>query len=76
MSTEPKFPAVEVALLGEDGNVRRRLHLHAFAIMGRVTREMWRAGVSSADIDAYTNEAMSGDYDHLLQVTMRTVTVK
>ena len=62
-----KFPKVRVKLLGEDGN--------AFAIMGRVTRAMRRAGVPQADIDEYVRSATSGDYTKLLRVTMATVQV-
>ncbi len=58
---------VEVKLVGEDGN--------AFAIMGRVVKAMRKAGVSQAEIKEYENEAMSGDYDHLLQTTMEWVEV-
>lgn len=61
-----KFPHVEVQLTGEDGN--------AFFIMGRVSRAMRKAGISQEDIDLYHEEATAGDYDNLLQVTMRTVT--
>jgi hypothetical protein len=61
----PKYPNVHVKLVGEDGN--------AFAIMGRVTQAMKRAGLSKADIDAYRDEAMSGDYDHLLKTTIEYV---
>jgi hypothetical protein len=61
-----KYPEIEVQLSGEDGN--------AFSIMGRVTKAMRRAGVSSEERAAYQAEAMSGNYDHLLQVTMRWVT--
>lgn len=64
-STGPKFPEVEVQLSGQDGN--------AFVIMGNVTGAMRRAGISKEDRDAYMADAMSGDYDHLLQVTMATV---
>jgi hypothetical protein len=60
-----KYPNVHVRLVGEDGN--------AFSIMGRVARVMRRAGVGKDEIDAYTKEALSGDYDHLLATTMRTV---
>jgi len=62
-----KFPQVEVQLSGEDGN--------AFGIIGRVSKAMKRAGIDKADIDAYTSEAMSDDYNHLLNVTMNTVKV-
>lgn len=61
----PKFPNVTVALSGEDGNV--------FAIMGRVTKAMRRAGISQVEINAYLKEVASGDYDHALQTTMAYV---
>lgn len=66
--TEIKYPDVLVPLAGEDGN--------AFAIMGRVGRMMKQAGVPSEEVDAYMSEAMSGDYDNLLRVTMQWVTTK
>jgi hypothetical protein len=34
---------------------------------------MRRAGLGKAEIDAYTEEATAGDYDHLLATTMRWV---
>ena len=67
MSSEPRFPQVEVRLVGEDGN--------AFSIMARTKRAMRRAGVTKEEISAYLAEAASGDYNHLLAVTMRTVAV-
>ena len=60
-----KFPEVSVKLVGEDGN--------AFSILGRVKKAMRRANVEPDQIDAYLNDAMSGDYNHLLHVTMETV---
>lgn len=62
----PKYD-VDVELIGEDGN--------AFAIMGKVRRALRRARVPQKEIDAYIEEAKSGDYDHLLRVTMDTVNV-
>lgn len=62
---EVKHPEVTVQLTGEDGN--------AFFIMGRVMAAMRRAGVSKDEIDAYHQEASSGNYDHLLQTTMKWV---
>jgi len=62
-----KFPHVKVKLVGHDGN--------AFAIMGRVSKAMRKAGVDSEVIDQYTKESMSGDYNHLLQVAMSYVNV-
>lgn len=63
-----KYPNITVKLVGEDGN--------AFSIMGRVTKAMRRAGCTPEQIKEYTNEAMSGDYNHLLQVTMSYVEVE
>lgn len=54
-----------VPLVGEDGN--------AFAIMGRVIKALKAAGNDQSVIDSYTEQAMSGDYDHLLQVTLAFV---
>lgn len=66
----PKYPSVNVTvkLTGEDAN--------AFAIMGRVIRELRRAGVPSEEIDRFRKEAMSGDYDNLLRTCMRWVNVE
>lgn len=58
---------VEVQLTGVDGN--------AFNILGLVDKKMRRAGVSQEVRDKYRAEATSGDYDHLLQVTMKFVIV-
>ena len=56
-----------VKLVGEDGN--------AFSIMGRVKQALKRAGADKEYIDEYLNEATSGDYDHLLMVSMGYVDV-
>lgn len=61
----PKYPEAKMKLVGEDGN--------AFAIIGRAARALRSARVASTDINAFTNEAMSGDYDHLLRVVMETL---
>lgn len=58
---------VEVQLTGVDGN--------AFNILGLVDNKMRLAGVSQEVRDRYRAEATSGDYDHLLQVTMKFVIV-
>jgi hypothetical protein len=52
----------EVQLTGSDGN--------AFAIMGMMRRELRRAGNSPEVISEFINEAMSGDYDHVLRTAM------
>lgn len=63
----PKYPNIDVELVGHDGN--------AFAIMGKVSKALRRAGVSQEEIKQYTDEATSGDYDNLLRVTMNWVNV-
>jgi hypothetical protein len=62
---QPRYPDVQVQLSGEDGN--------AFAILGRTAGALRQAGLAQAEIDDYFAEATSGDYDHLLQTTMRWV---
>ena len=64
---EPKYPQVKMQLVGEDGN--------AFAIMGRVTKAMRRAGLTPEQIAEYRTAAMAGDYDALLATTMKYVEV-
>lgn len=65
--TPIRYPNVEVELIGHDGN--------AFAILGAVKRQLKNAGVSPEEVAEYFADAMSGDYDHLLAVTMSWVTV-
>ena len=64
----PRYPNVRVRLVGEDGN--------AFAIMGRVTRAMRRAGLPPEEVAAFRDEATAGDYDQLLATVMRWVEVE
>ena len=52
-----------VKLVGEDGN--------AFAILGRCRGAAKRAGWTSAQIEEFRTEAMSGDYNHLLRTVMK-----
>ena len=56
---------VSVKLTGEDGN--------AFSIIGRVRDAMKRADIPEDTIDEFSDEAMSGDYDHVLQTSMKYV---
>jgi hypothetical protein len=62
-----KYPEIEVSLIGKDGN--------AFAIMGEVSKALRKAGVSSDEVNEYTTQSMSGDYDNLLRVAMSWVSV-
>jgi len=65
-----KAPAAKptVKLIGQDGN--------AFAVMGSVKRALKNAGADKEYIDKYISEATSGDYDHLLAVSMRYINVE
>jgi hypothetical protein len=63
----PKFPHIEVKLVGEDGN--------AFAILGRMMRALKQGGVDKADIDEFQKEATSGDFDRLLRTCIKWVEV-
>lgn len=63
----PKYPEIEVELVGQDGN--------AFAIMGAVSKALRRASVSKEEISEFTKEAMSGDYEHLLRTAGEWVEV-
>lgn len=64
---KPKYPEITVRLAGEDGN--------AFAIIGRVREALRAAKVGTAEIEAFTTETTSGDYEHLLQTCFRWVDV-
>ena len=60
-----RIPKPTCTLAGQDGN--------AFAIMARANRALEKARVPNSVRKIYRSEAMSGDYDHLLQVTLRYV---
>jgi hypothetical protein len=59
----PKYPNVNVKLTGSDVN--------AFAIIGRCSKAARRAGVPAEEIKAFQAEAMSGDYDKVLQTAFK-----
>lgn len=64
--TEPKYK-IEVELIGEDGN--------AFGIIARVVHAMRKAKITNEKITEFMEEAMSGDYNNVLQTCMRWVHV-
>jgi hypothetical protein len=64
----PRYPEITVTLVGQDAN--------AFSILGKVRAALKRAGLSSEEVEAFTIEACSGDYDHLLATVMRWVDVQ
>lgn len=66
-STGVRYPKIKVKLVGTDGN--------AFSILGNVRRALRKARVSQEEIEAFSAEAMSGDYNHLLATCMRWVDV-
>ena len=63
----PKYPDIEVELVGKDGN--------AFAIIGRVKNALKAKGVPSETVREFVKEAMGGDYDNVLRTAMRWVNV-
>ena len=62
---KPKYPNVKVQLTGRDGN--------GFFIVARVRQALQRANVSPEEVKEFQDEAMSGDYDHLLVTCMKWV---
>ena len=62
-----KFPNVVVKLVGTDGN--------AFSVLGKVSKALKRAGETEAAKE-FMQEAMSGDYNHLLATAMEYVVVE
>ena len=59
----PKYPHITVVLTGHDGN--------AFVMLSRCRKAAREAGLSDGEIATFVAEAMSKDYDHLLQTAMR-----
>lgn len=62
----PKFD-ITVKLVGTDGN--------AWALMGKVVSAMRDVGATKEQEKQFMDEAMSGDYDHLLRTCMAWVHV-
>jgi hypothetical protein len=63
----PLYPDITLPLSGEDGN--------ALAILSRARRAATEAGLTFEERDRFQQEALSGDYDHLLQTCMAWFTV-
>lgn len=57
-----------VKLTGTNGN--------ALAIIGRVARALKMAGFDKEYIDKYKEEALSGDYNNVIQTTFKYVEVE
>ena len=63
-----KYPNIKVKLVGTDGN--------AFAILSKVRRALKQAKVETSEIESFTKQAMSGDYDNLLRTCLCWVDVR
>jgi hypothetical protein len=63
----PRYPDVQVKLIGHDGN--------AFAIMATVINAMKSHRLPKSEVEAFRREAMSGDYDNLLRTVTRWVSL-
>ena len=61
-------PKYKVAAKPVDGN--------SLSVIGAVTKALRNAGASSEEISQYQEEATNGDYNHLLQVSMKWVDLK
>lgn len=57
-----KYPNIKVQLVGLDGN--------AFSILGRIQGIMKKNKLPQSEIDTFMEEAMSSDYNHLLNTCM------
>ena len=62
-----KYENIEVQLSGEDGN--------AFSILARVRKALRDGDAPESDVEQFTKDATSGDYDHLLETCFRWVKV-
>jgi hypothetical protein len=62
IQTPAELTPPKVSLVGHDSN--------AFAIMDTVVRALKREGNPREVIEAFREEAMSGDYDHLLATAL------
>ena len=63
-----KYPDITVNLSAQDGN--------AFIVIGAVRKALRHEGISNEEIEDFTTEATSGDYDHVIQTCMAWVNVE
>lgn len=64
----PPYKKPTVKLVGTDSN--------AFAVLGKCREALKRSGAPPEVLKAFQEEAMAGDYDHLLQTCMKFVNVR
>lgn len=57
------MPQPRLKMVGEDGN--------AWAILARARKTLRKTGESEEEVQKYLKEARAGDYNHLIQTTMR-----
>jgi hypothetical protein len=62
-----KYPNVKVQLSSQDGN--------AMSIIARVRKALRRADVPNDEVEQFSREAMSDDYDNVIQTAMKWVDV-
>lgn len=67
-TTNVKFPQVRVNLSGREGN--------AYSIIGICIQTALKGKIPNADILAFLNEAISGDYDHMLATCCEWFTIR
>ena len=60
---QPIHPGITIPLSNSDGN--------AFMLLGICQRAAKAHGLPPEEIESFRKEAMSGDYEHLLQTVMR-----
>lgn len=60
---KPKYPEIELRLVGEDGN--------AYSILGRARRAMKVARLTEEQQKEFMDEATSGDYNNLLSTCIK-----
>ena len=65
--TTPIYPDICVQLTGLDSN--------AMSLIAEVARAMRGEGIPEFDIGLFAQEAMSSDYDNVIQTCMKYVTV-
>ena len=66
--SHPKFPNVEIDITGPKGN--------AYAIMGIVSQVLRQTGSTNEQVSNVLKDMMSSNYEHLVSVAARYVTIK
>lgn len=67
MSADVKYPHITVELDYEDGN--------AHAVLAQARKALRRAGVDADEIEAFSKDALSADYDHVFNTIFKTMNV-